>query len=121
MSKILIAEDDANILISLDYLMRKNGYEVYVAENGEEAVKLANEHKPHVVLLDIMMPKLDGYDVCRTIKSQKETAHAKIIFLSAKGKEEDVQKGLEMGASAYITKPFSTAEIVMKVKELIQK
>jgi DNA-binding response OmpR family regulator len=120
MNKVLIAEDDANILISLDYLMRKNGYEVFVAQDGEEALKLALEHQPKVVLLDIMMPKMDGYEVCQAIKSTKETSHAKIIFLSAKGKEEDIQKGMEAGASAYITKPFSTAEIVQKVKELIQ-
>ncbi|MGJ8661288.1 MAG: response regulator transcription factor [Bacteroidota bacterium] len=121
MNKVLIAEDDANILISLDYLMRKNGYEVFVAQDGEEALMLANEHKPNVILLDIMMPKMDGYDVCKTIKDQPDTKHAKIIFLSAKGKEEDIQKGIDLGASAYITKPFSTAEIVQKVKELIQE
>lgn len=121
MKKILIAEDDANILISLDYLMRKNGYEVFVAQDGEEAMELANTVFPDVVLLDIMMPKLNGFEVCQMIKSQKTTAHAKVIFLSAKGKEEDIAKGMEMGASAYITKPFSTTEIVQKVKELIQE
>ena len=121
MKKILIAEDDANILISLDYLMRKKGYEVFVAQDGEEALTLANEHKPDVVLLDIMMPKLDGYEVCEAIKNQAKTRHAKIIFLSAKSKEEDIQKGMEAGASAYITKPFSTTEIVQKVKDLLEE
>ncbi|MFA7274596.1 MAG: response regulator [Crocinitomicaceae bacterium] len=121
MNKVLIAEDDANILISLDYLMRKKGYEVFVAQDGEEALKLANEHRPDVILLDIMMPKMNGYQVCEAIKSSNETSHAKVIFLSAKSKEEDIQKGLEVGASAYITKPFSTTDIVQKVKELIQE
>ncbi len=121
MKKILIAEDDAYILISLDYLMRKKGYEVYVAQDGEEALALANEHEPDVVLLDIMMPKLDGYEVCEAIKNQAKTRHAKIIFLSAKSKEEDIQKGMEVGASAYITKPFSTTEIVQKVKDLLEE
>jgi two-component system alkaline phosphatase synthesis response regulator PhoP len=121
MNKVLIAEDDANILISLDYLMRKKGYEVFVAQNGEEALQLAIKHQPDVILLDIMMPKMDGYQVCQAIKSTKETSHAKIVFLSAKSKEEDIQKGMAAGANAYITKPFSTMEIVQKVKELIQE
>lgn len=118
MKKILIAEDDANILISLDFLMRKQGYQVYVARDGAEAWKIAKDETPDAVILDIMMPEMDGFQLCEKIKSTPATAHAKVVFLSAKGKEEDIQRGIELGASAYITKPFSTKELVNKIKEV---
>lgn len=118
--KILIAEDDANILISLDYLLRKNGFDVFVARNGKEAWKIAKIEKPHAILLDIMMPFLDGFEVCLNIKNNPETRDGKIIFLSAKSLEEDIKKGYACGASAYITKPFGNKEIIEKINELLQ-
>lgn len=120
MKKILIAEDDPNILISLDFLMRKKGFDVYVARDGKEAWELAQEHTPDAVLLDVMMPYLNGYEVCEKIKANEQTAHASVIFLSAKSREEDIAQGYASGANAYITKPFSTKEIVQKVKDLLK-
>lgn len=120
MNKILIAEDDPNILISLDFLMRKKGFEVFVARDGREAWEMAQQEKPDVLILDVMMPHLNGYEVCKNVKSDSTTSDAKVIFLSAKSREEDIQEGYDSGASAYITKPFSTKEIVAKVKELME-
>lgn len=119
MKKVLIAEDDPNILISLDFLMRKRGYEVYVARDGKEAWEMAQKHKPDVVLLDVMMPFINGYEVCENIKNAQETKHAAVIFLSAKSRDEDIQKGYDSGASAYITKPFSTKEIIERVRDFL--
>ena len=117
MSKILIVDDEPNILLSLDFLFKKEGYEVFIGRNGEEAMALVQEHQPNLVLLDIMMPLVDGYEVCAYIK--KEYPQIKVIFLTAKGKAKDKEKGLSLGADLYLTKPFSTKEIVSKVKELI--
>jgi DNA-binding response OmpR family regulator len=116
--KILIVDDEPNIVMSLDFLLRKNGYEVFIARNGTEAMETIRREKPHIILLDVMMPDVDGYDVCRYVKSRPETSSAKVIFLSAKGRETDIQKGYDAGASLYLTKPFSTRVLLEKVKEL---
>ncbi len=116
--KVLIVDDEPNILMSLDFLMRKEGYEVFVARNGTEALESIQNHLPDVVLLDIMMPDVDGYEICRFIKSNPETENSKVIFISAKSKESDIKKGYEIGADFYITKPFTNKQIVNKVKEL---
>ena len=94
-SKILIVDDDPNILLSLDYLMRKNGFLVFVARNGAEALELIKSEIPELVLLDIMMPDVDGYEICKEVQSNDWSKHIKIIFLSAKSKEADIQKGIE--------------------------
>jgi DNA-binding response OmpR family regulator len=117
--KVLIVDDEPNILLSLDFLMRKEGYEVFVARNGTEALESVQNHLPDVVLLDIMMPDVDGYEICKFIKNNEETKHCKVIFISAKSKESDIQKGYEMGADFYITKPFTNKQIVSKVKEVL--
>lgn len=117
--KILIVDDEPNILLSLDFLMRRGGYEVYIARNGSEALELLNKEHPHLVLLDIMMPDVDGYQICSHIKSSPEHSGCKVIFLSAKSKESDIKYGLEMGADAYMTKPFSTRNLMQKVEELL--
>jgi DNA-binding response OmpR family regulator len=119
--KILIVDDEPNILLSLDFLMKKNGYEVFIARDGEEALSIIRREKPEIIILDIMMPKVDGYEVCQAVKNSDELSFAKVIFLSAKTKEADVQKGYEMGADLYLTKPFSTRLLVEKVKELSEK
>ncbi|MEM8969348.1 MAG: response regulator [Bacteroidota bacterium] len=118
MKKILIVDDEPNILLSLDFLMKKNGFEVFIARDGEEALDIAQREKPTIVILDIMMPKVDGYEVCQFLKSQADLSHARVIFLSAKSKDTDIQKGYDVGADLYVTKPFSTRTLVKQVKEL---
>lgn len=116
--KVLIVDDEPNILLSLDFLMKKNGYEVFIARDGEEAIHIIQQEHPRVIILDIMMPKVDGYEVCQFVKNSEGMAHTKVIFLSAKSKDADVEKGYEMGADLYLAKPFSTRKLVEKVKEL---
>ncbi len=115
--KVLIVDDEPNILLSLDFLMRKEGYEVFVARDGAEAIKLIDKQLPNIVVLDIMMPEVDGYEVCRYIKENTATSESKVIFLSAKSKEEDIKKGYDAGADLYLTKPFSTRTLVKQVKK----
>lgn len=119
MNKILIVDDEPNILMSLEFLMRKEGYEVYVARDGAEALDIIDKELPEIVILDIMMPNVDGYEVCQEIKHSPDKKHIQVIFLSAKSKKEDIEKGLEMGANLYLTKPFSTRNLVKEVKKLV--
>lgn len=116
-SKILIVDDEINILMSLEYLFKRKGYEVYIARNGNEAKALADAHDPDLVLLDIMMPDVDGYEVCDYLKT-KDVA-PKVVFLSAKSKKDDVQKGYEHGADLYLLKPFSNKDLLNHIQELI--
>jgi DNA-binding response OmpR family regulator len=116
--KVLIADDEPNILLSLEFLMKKAGYEVFIARNGTEALALMDENRPEMVVLDIMMPDVDGLEVCHYIRSQPGGEAVKVIFLSAKSKEADIQKGYEAGADLYITKPFSTRHLMEKIREL---
>ena len=120
MNNVLVVDDDPYILMSLEFLMKKEGYDVKVARNGSEALAIINEDIPGLVLLDIMMPDMDGYAICKHIKSTKKLKEIKVVFLSAKSKESDIQKGYDMGASLYITKPFSTREVMKKIKDLLQ-
>ncbi|MFN3315748.1 MAG: response regulator transcription factor [Raineya sp.] len=117
--KVLIVDDEPNILMSLDFLMRKEGYDVLVARNGTEALESLAQQQPDLVILDIMMPDVDGYEICRYIRNTPEHEHCKVIFISAKSKEADIQKGYDTGADFYITKPFSNKTLVAKVKELL--
>lgn len=116
--KILVVDDDPYILMSLEFLMKKNGFAVMVARNGTEALDIVEKQLPDVVLLDIMMPDVDGYEICRHIKTSKKLKDAKVVFMSAKTKEADIKKGYDLGASLYITKPFSTREMMKQIKEL---
>ena len=116
---ILIVDDEPNIVMSLEFLMRKNGYAVSIARNGAEALEAVNHTAFDVVLLDVMMPDVDGYQVCRHIKSRPDRRATKVIFLSAKSKETDMQKGYEAGGDLYIPKPFSTRQLMAKVQELL--
>lgn len=118
--KILIVDDEPNILLSLDFLIRKAGHEVYIARNGTEALALIEDKIPEVIILDIMMPDVDGYQICMKVKQNKKTAHIKVIFLSAKTKESEIQYGLDLGSDAYMTKPFSTRALMQKVDELLK-
>ncbi len=116
---ILVVEDEPNIVESLSFLMKKAGFVVRVARDGDTAVRTIESEAPDLVLLDIMMPRRDGYDVCRTIRANPDWDDVRIIMLSAKGRDLDRRKGLELGADDYITKPFSTREIVERVQEIL--
>jgi DNA-binding response OmpR family regulator len=116
---ILIADDEPNILISLEFLMKREGYTVKLARDGQEAVDAIIEHRPHLVLLDVMMPKKSGFDVCQEIRSHDQVKDTCILMLTAKGRDTDVAKGLALGVNAYMTKPFATKELVEKVKSLL--
>jgi DNA-binding response OmpR family regulator len=118
--KVLIADDEPNILLSLDFLMKKSGYQVFIARDGAEAQEIIRNQKPDIAILDIMMPEIDGYQLCQYIKSQQEYQHTKIIFLTAKSQKADVEKGLAMGADKYITKPFSTKSLMQEVANLLK-
>lgn len=118
MKKILIADDEPNIIMSLEYTFRKNGFEVYIARNGQEALEILNTQVPDVALLDIMMPEVDGYSLLSEIRKDDRLEGCKVIFLSAKNKPADIEKGFALGADAYLTKPFSIKKIVEQVNEL---
>lgn len=117
--KVLIVDDEPNIVISLEYLMKKEGFEVAVAGDGEAALQKAASFAPDVVLLDVMMPKKSGYEVCSAMRADPALAGTKIIMLTAKGRDTEVAKGLAMGADAYVTKPFSTKDLVAQVKAML--
>src|SRR5262245_38369091 len=117
--RVLIADDEANIVATLEFLMEQAGWEVKVAATGDEALALAASFAPDLVLLDVMMPGRSGFEVCQRLKSDLGLAATKVIMLSAKGRDVEVAKGLELGADAYVTKPFSTRDLVAKVRELL--
>lgn len=117
--KVLVVDDDPYILMSLEFLMKKSGYEVLIARNGTEALEHIRTEHPHLVLLDIMMPDVDGYEICKTIKTTESLKDIKVIFLSAKTTDDSIQKGLALGAEKYVTKPFSTKQLVADVKALL--
>jgi DNA-binding response OmpR family regulator len=117
--KILIADDEPNIVVSLEFLMKQRGYDVRVVSDGEEALRAVGEFRPDLILLDVMMPRVSGYDVCQKVRENPEWQGIRIIMLSAKGREIEVTKGLAMGADAYVTKPFSTRDLIAKVGEIL--
>ena len=117
--KVLIVDDEPNIVTSLEYLMTRSGYEVVVARNGDEALALVETFMPDLVLLDVMMPRRSGYEVCQKLRENAQWRHIKIVMLSAKGREAEVSKGLSLGADGYVTKPFSNRELIAKVGELL--
>ncbi len=118
--KILIVDDEPNIVVPLQFLMEQNGYEVRIAETGEEAIDLMARFRPDLVLLDIMLPGVNGLEVCQMLREDPGLKNTKIILVSALGRDVDMAKGMAMGADAYITKPFSNREIVTRVKELLK-
>ncbi len=117
--KVLIADDEPNIVISLEFLLRREGFEVLVAVDGEEALAKARAERPDLVLLDVMMPKMNGFDVCQALRADPELAAMRILMLTAKGRDTEVSKGLDLGADAYVTKPFSTKDLVVQVRSLL--
>ncbi len=119
MKRILIADDEANIVTALEFLLERNGYEVLVARNGGAALKMIEEHRPDLVLLDVMMPVTSGYEVCQRMRERADWRHIKIIMLTAKGRDVEMSKGLSIGADLYITKPFSTQDLLAKIDALL--
>jgi DNA-binding response OmpR family regulator len=117
--KVLIADDEPNIVTALEFLLQRNGYEVFIARNGEDALRLIEQHQPELVLLDVMMPVKSGYEVCARMRERADLRHIKIIMLTAKGRDVEMSKGLSIGADLYITKPFSTQELVAKINGLL--
>ncbi len=118
--KILIVDDEPNIVVPLQFLMEQNGYMVDVAYSGEEALEAISRSCPDLMLLDIMLPGIDGFEVCQIVRLNEKWRDIKIIFLTAKGRDVDVAKGMVLGADAYIIKPFSNAEILSRVQSLLE-
>ena len=118
--KILIADDNENIRDALTYLLEDEGYELLLAKDGADTLRKVRERKPDILLLDIMMPEINGYDVCRTIKNDPDLKSIYVIMLTAKGQVAEQERGKEVGADEYIVKPFSPMEILARVKSLLQ-
>ncbi len=116
---VLIADDEPNILISLEFLMKREGWQVSVARDGNEALAAIQARRPDLVLLDVMMPGKTGYEVCAAVRADESLAGVKILMLTAKGRDTDVAQGLGVGADAYMTKPFSTKELAAKVRDML--
>lgn len=116
---VLIADDEPNIVAALEYLLERNGYRVLIARNGDDALAQVAAHLPDLVLLDVMMPLKSGYEVCQRIREQPDCEHIRIVMLSAKGRDVEVDKGLSKGADLYVTKPFSTRDLLAKVRDLL--
>ncbi|HLO78181.1 MAG TPA: response regulator [Magnetospirillum sp.] len=116
---VLVVDDEPNIVLSLEFLLRQVGYDVRVARDGEQALASIMQNKPGLVLLDVMMPKRDGYDVCQTIRANPEWNDVRVIMLTAKGRDAERERGLALGADEYITKPFSTRDVVEKVRNFL--
>ena len=118
--KVLIVDDEPNLTRSMTFILRKEGYDVEVAVNGEEAIEKARKTKPQLMLLDVMMPKKNGYEVCQDIREDPQLKSMHIIMLTAKGQEVDREKGMAMGADEFITKPFSPGLIVERVNAALK-
>ena len=120
-SNILIVDDEPNIVLSLEFLMKQAGYSVRTATDGQAALTALAEQCPDLVLLDVMMPHKNGFEVCEAIRKNADWQGVKVIMLTAKGREVDQEKGMALGADAYITKPFSTREVVDQVQALLHE
>lgn len=116
---ILIADDEPNIVISLEYLLQREGYRVVVARDGQEALDAVAANAPDLVLLDVMLPRVSGYEVCQTLRANPAHAGMRIVMLTAKGRDVEMSKGLALGADAYITKPFSTQDMLAQIRALL--
>ncbi len=119
--KILIADDEPSIVAAVEFLLQRNGYDVCVARDGDEALRLIEASHPDLVLLDVMMPQKSGYEVCARMRERADWRDIKIIMLSARGRDAEVSRGLAAGADVYVIKPFSTRELMAKIKELLDQ
>ena len=118
--EILIVDDEPSIVVPIQFLMEQQGYHVMTANRGEDALDLIYHYKPDLVLLDIMLPGIDGYEVCEIVRLNPDCRDVKIVFFTARSREMEIAKGLALGADAYITKPYSNAALVAKVNELLE-
>ena len=116
---VLLVDDEPNIVLSLEFLMKQAGYDVRIARDGDSALQAVSDRTPDLILLDVMTPGRDGYEVCQTIRANPAWRDIKIVMLTAKSREVEREKGLALGADDYITKPFSTRELVDRVKRLL--
>ncbi|MHB8883147.1 MAG: response regulator transcription factor [Thermodesulfovibrionales bacterium] len=121
MPRVLIVDDEPNIVLALELLMKRDGYETLSVDDGQKAFEAVKEFRPDLVILDIMMPKMDGYEVCQRIRADDQLRDVSIIMLTAKGREVEKEKGMALGADLYITKPFSTREVMLKVREILDR
>lgn len=117
--RILIVDDEPNIVISLEFLMKREGFAVEIAADGEAALKAMAESAPDLVILDVMLPKMNGFEVCQQIRANPAWRWIKVLMLTARGRDREIAKGLGLGADAYVTKPFSTRDLVAQVKQLL--
>ena len=120
MKKILIVDDEPNIVMALEYTFKKNNFEVFIARDGQEALDILKNQLPDIIILDVMMPMVDGFATLEQIKKEERLQNCKVIFLSAKNKEKDIEKGISLGADLYVVKPFSTKKLVEQVQDLLQ-
>ncbi|MBX3663969.1 MAG: response regulator [Burkholderiales bacterium] len=118
-ARVLIVEDEESILLSLEFLLGKEGHAVSAARDGAEALRLLEAQPPDLVLLDVMLPLIDGFELCRRIRAMPALAATRIMLVTARGREAEVARGLALGADAYLTKPFSTRELMEKVRGLL--
>ncbi len=118
-TKILIVDDEPNIIMSLEYAFKRKGFEVFIARDGAEAIQIAQDIIPNIILLDIMMPNVDGYETLKIMKQQQQLKNTKVVFLSAKNKASDIEKGLILGADKYLTKPFSIKKLIAEIENLL--
>ena len=121
MTKVLIAEDEPDIRELITFTLRFSGYEVVAASNGEEAVQLTKQEKPDLILLDVRMPKMTGYEACQLIKADPSSADTPVMFLSAKGQENEIRTGLQAGATEYLLKPFAPDQLISRIQEVLAK
>ena len=121
MTKVVIAEDEPDIRDLIKFTLQFAGYEVFAGGNGEEGYELAKREKPDIVMMDVRMPKMTGYEACKLIKAEPKTAHIPVVFLSAKGQEAEVQTGLAVGATEYLLKPFELTQLTEKVAEILTR
>jgi len=119
-NKILAVDDEPNILMSIKFILEMEGYEVHIARDGDEALEVAERVRPDLILLDINMPRKDGYEVCRILQERKDLSETKVIMLTAKGQTLEKKKGLEVGADDYVTKPFSAEDLLEKIRTMIE-
>lgn len=119
MATVLIADDEPNIVVSLEFMMKREGYEVLVARDGLAALETIRSQRPRLVLLDAMMPGMSGFDVCEAVRADPDVRDTLILMLTAKGRETDIARGIGAGANAYVTKPFSTRELTQKVRDML--
>lgn len=121
MPRILVAEDEKDIRELIAFTLRFAGFDVLLATNGAEAVEVAEAEKPDLILLDVRMPRMSGYEACRRLKENPQTASLPVVFLSAKGQDSEIQQGLESGAEEYILKPFAPDELIQQVRDILNR